>query len=692
MRFLLHFNAAYAAEICFAEFDGLLAREGIDRPSVYEPSEASNFPFVVAHFDSEVAARRVLQTAIQVRYYYTIWTHDVWCHSLHQAVEQISKAPAHLIASACSPETSWRIFIAGEHGKISAGTNQNAVREHLAGAVDFQGKVDLSDSAGVTLTILVDFAPPATSPVASHSAAPAGVADPAHSRTYDRSLCASTGLCDCGANEGASDPALSGPPLSRKRDYRVTIGVRHETSRRWVGEMALSRRAYLGPTSLDPELALVMANLGHVTPGSLVLDPFVGTGSLSLASARLGGVTFGTDIDYRVVVLGKQGRDVRSNFMQYGLPQPELVRADNSRPALRPAVPFFDAIVTDPPYGVRAGARKSGLKPPATQQQGDGGASSPVVVVDSPSGNPHFPATQPYDGEEVMIDLLDTAARSLVLGGRLVYLYPCVPQDYSRAQLPAHPCLSLLCDPEERLSRMLSRRIVVMVKTAEYDPARTREYRAAAIAAAQAAGTLGEGCSLKARLCSAYDAWYAEKKAEEPALKSAVATGKRKAAASAGAPETPSSVAPAGSGGAAPSPSVASEPAGSQGASESPLSAGVSRNKLKKELRKLDKLDHRRARLESEAAAAAAGIPAAPKELRPGQIANLRFLEKVAAGLAPLRVGNTKFDAGHRPQPQRAANPTRTPQPELEGQVQESASGTGTSGSAEATSPKLTTS
>ncbi len=70
-------------------------------------------------------------------------------------------------------------------------------------------------------------------------------------------------------------------------------------------------------------------------------------------------------------------RDIFENFRSYGLPHPELIRMDNhcfdrhmrfSFSAVTAGIGgggrtdegFFDVIITDPPYGIRAGARKSG--------------------------------------------------------------------------------------------------------------------------------------------------------------------------------------------------------------------------------------------------------------------------------------------------------------------------------------------
>lgn len=65
-----------------------------------------------------------------------------------------------------------------------------------------------------------------------------------------------------------------------------------------------------------------------------MLDPFVGTGSMLVAAAAVGAITLGSDIDMRVIRLGKtdaRGRhvDLWTNFADYGLMPPAgLMRAD----------------------------------------------------------------------------------------------------------------------------------------------------------------------------------------------------------------------------------------------------------------------------------------------------------------------------------------------------------------------------
>lgn len=153
-----------------------------------------------------------------------------------------------------------------------------------------------------------------------------------------------------------------------------------------------------------------MANQAMVKPGDFVFDPFLGTGSLAIAAAEVGALVWGGDIDMRVIN-GKQGRNLASCFRLYGLGTPEIVRMDNSARYLNPSfdtpllilvslllfrcfreVPLFHAIICDPPYGVRAGARKSGVDPK------DG---APVVGPSEEFRSISFPRTSVYEAVDV---------------------------------------------------------------------------------------------------------------------------------------------------------------------------------------------------------------------------------------------------------------------------------------------------
>lgn len=60
-------------------------------------------------------------------------------------------------------------------------------------------------------------------------------------------------------------------------------------NRSLVHEISLKTRKFIGNTSMDASLSLLMANQAMVKNGDLVLDPFVGSGSLLVAAAKSGG-------------------------------------------------------------------------------------------------------------------------------------------------------------------------------------------------------------------------------------------------------------------------------------------------------------------------------------------------------------------------------------------------------------------
>ena len=173
---------------------------------------------------------------------------------------------------------------------------------------------------------------------------------------------------------------------------------------------ALSDRPVLGPTTLDNDLAFIMANYAQVKPGVSVLDPFCGTCGILITCAALGARVFGSDLDVRVlngtqVTYSKGGqsrKDVHLNFEHYGLHAPELVAMDVSARMWR-RLPLFDRIVTDTPYGIRACTKKVALREREVTER-DGYAPK---------------LAQNADVEE---NLLDVAVDTLVPGGLLVFL------------------------------------------------------------------------------------------------------------------------------------------------------------------------------------------------------------------------------------------------------------------------------
>jgi len=267
-----------------------------------------------------------------------------------------------------------------------------------------------------------------------------------------------------------------GTPLVRERDNlspplavffgRVLGGIRDWRGSGRLEQFSLKKRSYLGPTSMDAELSLIMTNLGLVGNGSFCFDPFVGTGSILLTCGLRGGYCVGTDIDIRILRGRSDDENVLTNFKQYKLNIPDLIRSDNAlyHRHYRMDKPIYDAIVTDPPYGIRAGARKSGTK------------EERVRAIPEDRRYDHIAQTKVYPVSDVMGDLLDVSARTLVMGGRLVYIIPSMRDFDVDKDLPNHECLEIVHICYQPLQIELGRRVVVMQKVKEYDPSMKERY------------------------------------------------------------------------------------------------------------------------------------------------------------------------------------------------------------------------
>lgn len=246
---------------------------------------------------------------------------------------------------------------------------------------------------------------------------------------------------------------------------RVLAGRRGEKDRGRFSTYSLKKRKYLGPTSMDAELSFIMTNLAKLGKGSFVYDPFVGTASILLSCALRGAVCVGSDIDMRVIRGNSSEEDIWTNFREHNLPIPEIVHCDASihDRHFRYHTPIYDAIVTDPPYGIRAGAKKCGSR------------RHVVKPVQDRFRMDHVAQTKPYAVSDVMADLLDTSARTLVLGGRLVYVIPSYA-DFEAIDLPRHDCLRPIASCYQPFSEKLGRLIVCLEKVFEYDRSKRESY------------------------------------------------------------------------------------------------------------------------------------------------------------------------------------------------------------------------
>ncbi|CAL1385494.1 unnamed protein product [Linum trigynum] len=371
-------------------------------------------PFHFVNLSSDDVARDIANRSLLVKGMYELWGEGSTLEELEQAIKSY---PDERKSPFLSSESSFKIIV-DSFGKVMSFAEQNDRIEQLA-YIPFKGKVNLKHPDHKFWLMETD---------------------------------------DYGGNNGL-------PPVVEKRIFfgREVGG----SDRKLIPTYQLKSRTYLGPTAMDAEMAFLMANQALVKPGKLVYDPFVGTGSILVGAAHFGAVTMGADIDIRVVRDGRgPDRNVWSNFKQYGLPAPVgLLRADNNLPPWRPGLKeVFDAIICDPPYGVRAGGRKSGGRKLLK------GVVGPYTVPDDKRTD-HIPSTAAYSLVECVHDLLDLAARMLVIGGRLVYFYPVLREDEATVDntvFPDHPCFELISSSEQILSYRYSRVLLTMVKRRPY--------------------------------------------------------------------------------------------------------------------------------------------------------------------------------------------------------------------------------
>ncbi|KAM4581593.1 tRNA (guanine(10)-N(2))-methyltransferase TRMT11 isoform 2-T2 [Odontesthes bonariensis] len=237
--------------------------------------------------------------------------------------------------------------------------------------------------------------------------------------------------------------------------------------RELIRSHSVKNRHFIGNTSMDAGLSFIMANQAKVKEDDLVFDPFVGTGSLLVACSHFGAYVCGTDIDYNTIHgKGRSSRknqkwrgpdeNIRANLRQYGTEKMyvDVMLSDASKPVWRNA-PMFDAIITDPPYGIRESTRRTG---------------SHKDIAKPPDGNyvdSHVPVSQAYHLSDIFTDLLNFSAHHLVTGGRLVYWLPIYRPEYCEEMVPLHPCLQLISNCEQTLSSHTSRRLITMEKIKE---------------------------------------------------------------------------------------------------------------------------------------------------------------------------------------------------------------------------------
>ena len=93
--------------------------------------------------------------------------------------------------------------------------------------------------------------------------------------------------------DGAKDMFYFGRLIAKTRISR--------TKQYFQSAYDVSLRPYQAPTCLDHDLAFLAVNMAQVQAHDFVYDPFVGSASTLISAAHFKAVTFGSDLDLRVL-------------------------------------------------------------------------------------------------------------------------------------------------------------------------------------------------------------------------------------------------------------------------------------------------------------------------------------------------------------------------------------------------------
>lgn len=292
-----------------------------------------------------------------------------------------------------------------------------------------------------------------------------------------------------------------------------------EAQRNLAIKYSLKKRDYLGNTSMEPEICFYQANLAKISKFDLVYDPFCGSGSNLISAAHFGALVIGSDLDYNILysrgkstradqeekygtTLRKASITLRSEMTEnYGIGDHLIgtFRTDFANSCFdTEKEEILDAIVSDPPYGVRELCKKVGKRKQRNEMnehwaenelhgQGDydpendsrncnkksNWAAEISKMEDfQPNKNNkddymdlriHYPQKIEYRMEQLFIDLIDFAAKKLKIGGRLTFWLPVSLSEINDHEI-RHRDLKFFSKSIEPLSSKTGRQLYVFEK------------------------------------------------------------------------------------------------------------------------------------------------------------------------------------------------------------------------------------
>ncbi|EED24268.1 RNA methylase family UPF0020 protein [Talaromyces stipitatus ATCC 10500] len=412
-----------------AEIEALATLAGVDVEFIHYDKYS---PFCIAKFPNMEAARKVISRSILAQDLYELWGRGKTHEELHADVRRRTEHRWNDYK-----DVSFRFFIDTFSAKRSQVEKKNLIESF--GYLDFQGPIKMKNP-DEDFVIFEDY-----------------VSDIEEKKDEVE-----------GTNEDHTQQKDQQTKEGRRKGLKNVYFGRWicASSRHMMDKYDLKKRKYISTTSMDAELSLVTANMAHAAPGKIFFDPFVGTGSFLVAAAYFGAATFGADIDGRSFkgrhqITKENPMGIYTNFQQYGTEDKFLdaFMSDLTNTPIRDT-PILDGIICDPPYGIREGLKVLGLR--------DGRSKEPVYKdgVLAHTLPDYVPPKKPYGFVTLQHDILDFAARTLVVGGRIAMWMPTANDQDVELIIPTHPRLEITNVGVQQFSSW-SRRLLTYRKLAE---------------------------------------------------------------------------------------------------------------------------------------------------------------------------------------------------------------------------------
>lgn len=226
----------------------------------------------------------------------------------------------------------------------------------------------------------------------------------------------------------------------------------------------LKKRPYKGTTSFEAELSLISANIAQVKPGTIMYDPFAGTGSFLIAGGHFGALVMGSDIDGRMIRGKGANFNIKNNFEFYKESDRflDVMTMDFTHNSLRSNL-VIDTILCDPPYGIRESIKVLGARDP---ERFIGKENVEINGEKAYLRKDYIPTKKPYSLDSLLDDILIYSTERLPIGGRLAFWMPTANDENVETIVPLHENLELKYNCVQEFNKW-SRRLLVYINRGE---------------------------------------------------------------------------------------------------------------------------------------------------------------------------------------------------------------------------------